>query len=559
MPVPPEPPPPPPRPAADAPNEPPGFEIPAYQIVGVGQEIGFGLEVIDEEQDVVRVELVEKPASATYDPYTLTVVWKPTRADLPAGNFTVRVTETRRDNGEQRVALHRFAIAVSKKKQPELHARPLDPVVETLITIHDPERLAEVNKRWPLDAMLLHAAELEHALLPEAERAKVAKPDKAVLYETFLQQLARAHDNPRVDPTSKEFDKKSFGNPRDWKIIAVRPRLDKKWHEVRIVYKAQAAHEATYTMFKFRPVDDAEGLPPEAHAFNNKEMSRLVFEAFFRPDGTLDPKYAADKRAHAKAVAVFVDSVLRYENADHAWANGTFLALPTEARLGGGSVRGADGAYQSGDAWAWNVMKVKPHDGVMEMANVPIKGFATKIVPSEDGTQWAMACGPRFDPTDDAHNPGSEVLCRPTGHTDLPATADGFADAELTPGSPIVSSMVDAAHLFVEHKRAHMVASAPLRDPRRDLFEEKGMTCHQCHVRKFGVRDMYDRAAYDPTAGLPKTFNKKQATTYFVIVPTVSWQPYAIDFQHKQECKFAAAFQADLGKQTSLTCPLKAN
>lgn len=536
------------------PNNPPSLEIPAYEIVGVGQEIGFGLEVIDEESDVFSVELLEKPASATYDPYTLTVVWKPTRKDMPAGAFRVRITEKRRDTGATRVQTQAFSIAVSAKRQPELHAQPLDPAVETLITIHDPDRLALANKAWPLDKMLAHAANLEHALLPDDVQQATSKPDAAQLYERFLRQLARAHDNPTVDPESDQFDKKSFGNARDWKIIAVRPRLDKKWHEIRIIYRATRAHAATYTMFRWRPTIDAA--PPEAREFNNKEMSRLVLEAFFRDDGTLDPKYARDEKAHARRVAWLLDQVLNYQNDAHPWASTGFLALPTEARLGGGSVRGADGNYASGDGWGWNVIKLKPHDGAMEPVNVPIKGFVTDLAPSADGASWEMKCGARFDPHDEAHEPGYEVLCRETAHVDLPGSGDGYADT--APGGKVVPSFIDAANLFVEHKEVHTVATVPLRDPRRDLFEENGMTCSQCHVRSFGVRDMYDRTAYDPSAGTPTTANKKQDTTYFVIVPTVSWQPYAIDFQRKQECKFKAAIETDLGKTTSLTCPLKA-
>jgi hypothetical protein len=67
---------------------------------------------------------------------------------------------------------------------------------------------------------------------------------------------------------------------------------------------------------------------------------------------------------------------------------------------------------------------------------------------------------------------------------------------------------------------------------------------------------MRDKTAYDPRAGQPTLANKSQATTYFVIVPTERWQPYAIDFQEKQECKFKAAIKEWAGVDTSLSCPL---
>lgn len=169
-----------------------------------------------------------------------------------------------------------------------------------------------------------------------------------------------------------------------------------------------------------------------------------------------------------------------------------------------------------------------------------------------------MKCAPRFDPDHPDYDPHLGGLCRDSGHVDLPGAGDGYQDAEKAgEGAEVVSAKRDAANMFLQHKREHMVERVRLRDPRRDLFEEKGMTCSQCHVRKFGVRDMYDQSAYDPSAGAPTRWNKKQATTYFVIVPTERWQPYAIDFQHKQECKAREAFETYLGEKTSLGCPLK--
>ncbi|HEV7842040.1 MAG TPA: hypothetical protein VGO69_00010, partial [Pyrinomonadaceae bacterium] len=43
-----------------------------FKRVGVGQRITFGLSVIDEESDDVRVELIQKPRSAKYNEKTLT-------------------------------------------------------------------------------------------------------------------------------------------------------------------------------------------------------------------------------------------------------------------------------------------------------------------------------------------------------------------------------------------------------------------------------------------------------------------------------------------------------
>lgn len=537
-------------------NSPPDFEIPAYRKVGVGQEIAFGLEVIDEDQDDVRVELIAKPESATFDPITLTVVWKPRGRDYPLGRFVVRITETQRGSDVTRVYDHPFSIDVTRGRQPKPEAGPLSAEVETLITIHDKERLKKANRQWPLDRLLVYSAASKMMDMPAEESSKLKRPDGMELYKDVLRGLAKANDNPMVHPDTGAFDKRSFGKPKTWELIAVRPRLDKKWHELRLVYKAQRAHAATYLMFKLRPTSDAN-LPPEAREYNNKIFSKMVLEAFFDVNGNLDPKLVTNKRQHAKRVAQLITNIITYRDEEKPWAHGTFLGLPAEARLGGGSKRTEDGGYASGDGWGWNVLKVKPKDGRMKFVNVPIKGFAT-AVEANDQT-WNMSCGSVFSPDSPKKDERLTSLCHETGHTDLPATRDGYGDIDDAPGTKPTASFVDAANMFRQYKDEWMTADLELRDPRRDLFEEKGMTCSQCHVRKFGVRDMYDKTAYDSSAGVPTKMNKAQAPTFFVITPTERWQPYAIDFQHKQQCKFKKAIEADLGVKTSLRCPLMAD
>ena len=547
-------------------NEPPSFELPAYTRVGVGQEVGFGLEVVDLESDWFKVDLVGKPKSASFDPYTLTVTFTPTKADMPEAHFTVRITETLRNpdgtRGKTRAANHHFAIAVSADKQPKPRAQPLGPAVEQLLTIHDPERLAEANKRWPLEKLLVLNAELAKRDLPKQQRDS-AKIDPKRLYKDFLKATALAHKNPELDPDSERFDAKTWADPSHWEMIAVRARLDKSWHEVRLVMRAKA-HAATYTMFKFRPIAARKGLPVDARGYNNKEFGRLVLKAFF--DGAkLNPKHTVDKKAHAKATADFLDSVLLYKSPDVAtkpWAVNSVHALPCEARLGGGTFRDASGEIAGGDAWGWHVQKPKyvadkdGKSGRMKFVNIPIKGFLTDVSPNADGTAWEMACGEVFDEGHQGFNPDRKGLCRPSGHTDLPGGGDGYEDTPNTGSAR--SAFVDAAHLFWDHKNVDMVKTVPLRDPRRDLFEEKGMSCHQCHVRKFGVRDMADEAAWNPKAGMPKGLNKSMATLYFVITPTTHWQAYAVDFQHKQECKAKKNLATFTGVETDLTCPLTA-
>ena len=533
--------------AGHATNAPPELLLPAWTTAGIGQRVTFGLNVVDHELDTVMVSLIDKPASAIYDPITLTVDWTPTAADAPMGTFTARVTERDRLFGVERSVDHAFSIAISDGPAPAPAARSLGPVVETLITIHDEARLAAVNEQWPFTKMLAHSATLFIGAMDESARSTIATPTGAEMFDSFLTSLAELHGNPRLDPRSPSFDRESFGDPGSWKIITVRPRLDKKWQELRVVYWASKAAEPVFAMFRLRPVHTND-LSDDAQAFNNHEFSRLVFEALFDAAGTLRPAFAEDPIAHGDAVAKLVTDVVTYADAAKPYASATFIALATEARMGGGSARDSAGGYASGDGWAWSAMKPLPTpDGTaVAYTNIPIKGFWTAAKPTADNTAWTAACAPRFDPHDADHAPGYDVLCRPEGLVDLPAVRNGV----------VVSSKKEASNLFLDHKLEDSVAQLALRDARRDLGEEAGMTCAQCHMRNFGVRDRSDPLPMDPRALVPPAMNPQLATTFFVIVPTNRWSQYMLEFQKDQECKASAAFEQFLGETTSLSCPL---
>jgi len=147
--------------------------------------------------------------------------------------------------------------------------------------------------------------------------------------------------------------------------------------------------------------------------------------------------------------------------------------------------------------------------------------------------------------------PGYEILCRKTmGFVDLPDTKDG----------KIINSRRDANNLFFEHKKKWMVEGFPLEDGRRDLGEENGMTCSQCHIRNFGMHDYGDPANVDPTKGTPKAPNKPLRTLNFQIIPAGTWEAFTIDFLHHQECRGKTHFEKYLGADAAkgLTCPLAA-
>src|SRR4051794_12375201 len=109
--------------------------------------------------------------------------------------------------------------------------------------------------------------------------------------------MAAIHKNPRLDPAAKEFDKKAFGDPKSWQLVDVRPRIDKKFHELRLVYRAPRAPEPVFAMFRVRPVLALPVLPPEAKPANNKIVAELFWKHLLTADGEVNPKLAKDRRA----------------------------------------------------------------------------------------------------------------------------------------------------------------------------------------------------------------------------------------------------------------------
>jgi hypothetical protein len=456
---------------------------------------------------------------------------------MPAGKFALKISQADQPGGAwTRTKDVAFEIAVDARRQPPPVAAPQPAIVETLLTIRDPKRLTIVNMDWPLDRMLLTGAELLRGTLPPEVQAKLGKLDRELLYRSFLAGLAETHGNPRLDPASPQFDEDAFGTPKDWKIVAVRPRVDKKWNEVRLVYQAVRAPEPVFAMFRILPTRESPTLPPEARTINNTIFLELVAKHLLDKDLGPSAAHLKDAKAHARAVAAFVKAVVTYEApkpkcgppsadcpAPAPWQRAAFVALPTEARMGGGSARNADGSYRSGDGWAWSVMKPMPTaDGTNQASvNVPIPGFWTQAVAAPDGKSWIAKCAPKFDPEDPKHAPGYEVLCRkPQNFVDLPGEKDGKVDG------------------------------------RRDHGEENGMTCAQCHIRNFTVRDYSDPTTVDPGAGTPSVLNKPLATLNFQIIPTTTWEAFTLEVMKDQECKAKAAVEKFLGKPSKLTCPL---
>jgi hypothetical protein len=223
------------------------------------------------------------------------------------------------------------------------------------------------------------------------------------------------------------------------------------------------------------------------------------------------------------------------------------IGIALEAQMGGGSVRNSDGSYKHGDAWAWSAQKpFLTADGKAQAyVNVIIPGFWTKTVPNVVGgpagkkTTWGPACGDQWVKGTPAFTPGNEILCRKTL---------GFVDLPDTTGDKVKGARIDSNHLYKDYKNVEMQRGPfPLEDGRRDMGEENGMTCSQCHIRNFGMHDYSVAGNTDATKGDPKSMNKPIATLNFQIIPSTRWEEFTLEFLKHQECRGKGHLEEFLG------------
>ena len=235
----------------------PEFIPPYIKTVGVGQKVSFGVPVIDQDLDETVVEVTKIPASAKFDAITQTITWTPVKADQPKAEFEIHISQPKKGVVDAKT----FSIDVADKAVPLPVAEEQSAVIETLLMIRQPKRLELVNKDWPLDKLLRWSADNFNPQFTDENKKLLDKKPLVTkaLFEQFLKNQADTHKNPRLDPKAKEFDKKSFGDPKSWKIVAFRPRIDKAWAELRVVYQAVNAPEPVFAMFRVRPTWD---VPP---------------------------------------------------------------------------------------------------------------------------------------------------------------------------------------------------------------------------------------------------------------------------------------------------------
>jgi hypothetical protein len=479
--------------AAD--NRSPEMDAIRIKRVGVGQRITFGISVIDEETDDIRVEMTQKPTSANYNERTLTVDWTPRRTDGRVGQFAVRITEYPRDNRPPRTSIKTFSIEIAPQLVPLQPLPPAPLAVETLISITDPERLAVANARWPITAMFDRIAAIEASKQIRADN-QIQPTNGAELFRDALRNLAALHRNDEINPESPKFNPQF--NAENWRLIMVRPRVNKRIFELRLVYKNVVAAEPVYLMPRMRITrlkDPDLDKDDAARQKNNKTFATMLHRAFF--DGAeLKPFIARDKKSYGEALADFISAVVNHKDLDDPNMQANFAALPHNARLGGDDALDEKGRYLRGDGWALGVMKIVPVERggrkVLAFSNLPIDGFATSIKPTPDNSAFRRVPAPAFDPQSASFVAGFDKLVDVGNFSAIPDEHDAGA---------VKPAIIDSSMFSRDFKLKQMVAETSLRDPRRRLFEERGMTCIQCHVRNFDEGDYLNPGVKNPKEG----------------------------------------------------------
>jgi len=537
-----------PAPAAARVNRLPLIETLPFTDWQVGKPLHFGIHALDPDDDGVKIELLQKPMTATYNALTQTVSWTPTAKDGSEGRFRVRVTEVRLDKGkpvagaEPRYVMREFAIRLSKGAVPPPQPQVKAAATELLVTIRDPDRLADARKAYPLGKVLDLVGQLEirRETIAGNDPKTYSNPKAEVQLATILGLMAKLHKNPTIDPEDDKFNK-DWGKLANWQLVTVRPRMNKKRHELRLVYRNMAAPETAYIMFRLALASDMPDIAMDVRAESNLEFSRLLYDSFFLGE-TLNQRLVTDKKAYSKALVGFLDKFFKYDDAAHKKLYPQILALPNSGRLGGGSVTDGSGAYQWGNGWAWLTFKNTWSAGeggkkVGTYFDPPIKGFTGDVV--AEGDKWVSKCIAEL-PAD---------YCR---------VAEGFSNIPQDPPAKgrdgkLLGVLLDAQHTNPEYKQL-IQKRTRLDDATRRNFEENGMSCAQCHVRNFDEGDVLDPGLWDPTKKTGPTLARQIPQLFFVIVPEFTNPAFIAQQEMDAECQLGPTMSTELGKTVRVPC-----
>ena len=523
-----------------------------HKKIGLGQRLKIGIEVIDEEGDLVRTELVEKPKSAMFNQNTLTVDWTPQKSDGKNGKFVVRVTEIPRDKSRHsRTVTKIFNVQIVKKPVKLLELPPAPLEVDAFVTIIDPARLVAANKQWNIVNLFGRIAEIE-ADKQIKPNSNIQPTNGEQLFRDSMKELAILHKNPTLDPDSPKYDK--IWNAENWKLIAVRPRLNKRVFELRLIYFNTKTAEQAYLMPRMRIVRGIDAKrTEETRLKNNLTFAKMFHETFF--DGENLKTFVANDRAkYGEALADFMTRVFNYYDKDDPMMRANLAAIPHNSRLGGGNEYDANGNYLHGDGWALGAIKVAPveRNGKKVLAFISpfIDGFSPSIKPNKDNTSYVNVPAPIADLNNPMYQKGWESLIDDDdkGNMAIPSVS-----AEGT----IKRSNIDTTLNLYETQSQFRFTETPWRDARRRIFEERGMTCVQCHVRNF------DEGNYLTDMRDPQKNSKDFATNpvprvFFIITPTLhSGRPeYIRRGELEQVGSLQGVFRDYLGIKVKINSPL---
>jgi hypothetical protein len=390
---------------------------------------------------------------------------------------------------------------------------PLAPLaVETLISITDPDRLMAANARWPILAIFDRIATIE-ASKQIKQDSGIQPTNGAALFHDALRNLAALHRNDEINPDSPHYNPQF--NAENWRLVMVRPRVNKRIFELRLVYKNVVAAEPVFLMPRMRITrlkDPELDKDDAARQKNNKAFATLLYNAFF--DGaSLKPYVARDKKSYGDALADFISAVVNYKDPDDPTMQANFAALPHNARLGGDDALDEKGRYLRGDGWALGVMKIvaveRGGKKILAFSNTPIDGFATSIKPMPDNSAFRRVPAPAFDPKSASFVAGFDKLVDVGNFSAIPDDHDAGV---------VKPSLIDSSMFSRDFKLKQMVAETSLRDPRRRLFEERGMTCIQCHVRNFDEGDYLNPGVKNPKEG-SVGMTRDIPRLFFIITP----------------------------------------
>ena len=205
-----------------------------------------------------------------------------------------------------------------------------------------------------------------------------------------MKELAILHKNSTLDPDSPKFDK--VWNAENWKLIAVRPRINKKVFELRLVYFNTESAEQAYLMPRMRIVRGGDtNRPDDLRQKNNLTFIKMFHEAFF--DGeNIKPFVANDKAKYGEVLANFMTKVLTYYDKDDPMMRANLAAVPHNSRLGGGNFYDENGKYLYGDGWALGALTVgtemRGGKKVLAFTSPPIDGFVSTIKPNKEQTAF---------------------------------------------------------------------------------------------------------------------------------------------------------------------------